>query len=97
MFVAGPVQLALAGGALANVSPATLHAISHAVAVMLTGGSPESNTGDGSCPDRGGVFSNRSVPTSMAYCQGAVASNSKSAARGCWEFRVSTLVLRGMS
>ena len=83
MFFAGPVHEALLGGALAKVSPASLHKISHAVTVMLIGGSPESKTGDGNFPDSGGEFWNASVETSMAYCQGAVASNSRSAARGC--------------
>ena len=97
ILFAGPTHEALLGGALANVSPASLQAISHALAVMLIGGSPESKTGEGSFPDFGGVFWNRSVETSIAYCHGAVASNSRSAASGCCEFRVSTLVLRGMS
>lgn len=91
------MQDGLLGGGLAKVSPASLHAISQAVAAMLTGGSPESKTGDGSFPDCGGAFWNRSVETSIAYCQGAVASNSRSAASGCCVFLVRTLVLRGMS
>lgn len=83
MFTAEPVQAGFVGGEAANVSPAIGQSIGHAVASMVKGGSPESNTGLGSFPPAGDAALKRSVDGSMAYCQSAVASNSKSTARGC--------------
>ena len=97
MVVAGPVHVGLLGGALAKVVPAMAQSISHAVAVILMGGRPESKTGDGSVPELGGVLWNRSEEGSMAYCQVSVASNSRSTAMGCWAFCASTFWLREIS
>lgn len=84
------MQAGLVGGDEAKVSPAILHVIGQAVTVIVNGALPESNTGDGSIPDAGGALENLSVAGSIAYCHASVASNSKSAARGCWLLRVRT-------
>ena len=97
IFVAAPVHAGFVGGAAANVFPATSHSIGHAVAVMVNGGRPESKTGEGSLPSDGVLPWKVSVSGSMAYCQGPVASNSRSTARGSCAFAVSTLSLREMS
>ena len=48
ILVASPVHTGLVGGAEVNVSPATVQLIGQAVAVIVSGGSPESKMGDGS-------------------------------------------------
>lgn len=95
--VALPLQVTFSGGALANVLPAIAQSISHALAVIVNGGSPLSNTGDGSVPSCGGLLLNLSVVGSMAYCQVPVASNWKSTARDSSALRVRTVSLRAMS
>lgn len=85
------------GGDEANVLPATGQSMRHAVAVMVRGGSPESNIGDGREPDDGGLLAKRSVAGSMAYSQGPVASNCRSTARDSWALRWRTVWFRGMS
>jgi len=86
-----PVQAGLVGGAEAKVSPATDHAIGQAVTVIVSGGLPESKTGEGSLPDAGGALLNFNVAGSMAYCQAVVESNSRSTARLCCELRANTV------
>lgn len=53
-----PVQVGCVGGEAAKVEPATGQSIGQAVTVIDNGGSPESNTGDGSVPDAGGLLTN---------------------------------------
>ena len=97
MFVAGPTQAGLVGGLAANVSPAMAHSISHAVAVIVNGGLPESKTGDGRLPPSGVPALKTSVSGSIAYCQVVVASNSRSTASGCCAFCASCFCERAMS
>lgn len=62
--------------------PAIAQLIGHAVTLIDREGFPESKIGDGNV--EGGLPAlNLSVAGSMAYSQLAVASNSKSLARGC--------------
>jgi len=91
------VQLGAVGGEETNVSPAMAQLMGHAVAVIVNGDNPESNTGEGRTPDLGGRFTNSRVAGSIAYCQVAVASNSRSFARLCWAFCARIVCLRGMS
>lgn len=88
-----PVQAGFVGGAEAKVSPAVGQLMGHAVTVMLKGDLPESNMGLGS--EVGELVWNCNVAGSMAYCQAAVASNSRSTARGCWAFVARTFWLLG--
>lgn len=81
-----PAQAGFCGGLAANVVPAVAQSIGHAVTLIDNGVCPESNTGEGSSPDDGGLLTNLSVVGSMAYCQAVVASNSRSTALGCWAF-----------
>jgi hypothetical protein len=84
-----PIHAGFVGGGAANVSPATAQLILQAVTVMLKGDFPESKIGLGS--DVGEVVWNFNVAGSIAYCHAAVASNSRSTARGSCEFLVSTV------
>ncbi len=97
MFTGLPVHGGLSGGADAKVSPATSHTMGHADTLIVKGDNPESKTGDGSFPPSGVPAWNVSVEGSIAYCQAAVGSNSRSTASGCWVFRARTVWLRGMS
>ena len=97
MFLAAPVHVGFVGGADANVSPATSQSIGHAVAVIVNGGRPESNTGDGSLPPVGVRPWKVSVEGSIAYCHGPAASSWRSTARGSCEFLASTVSDREMS
>lgn len=95
IVVFAPVHFGLEGGTAANVSPATLQLIGHAVTVMLNGGFAWSYTGDGSAATVRGT--NFSVAGSMANCHAPDASNSRSTARGSAALRASTFCVRGMS
>lgn len=52
------VHVVFVGGDAANVSPASGQSIMQAVTFIDSGGSPESNTGEGSIPDLGGLLKN---------------------------------------
>jgi hypothetical protein len=88
-----PVHEGLVGGDEANVSPAVAQLMGQAVIVMLSGDLPESKMGLGSEPTE--VVWNWKVLGSIAYCHAPVASNSRSTARGCSEFRARTFWLLG--
>jgi len=51
--LSGPTHSGFCGGDEANVSPANGQLIRQAVAVILVGGKPESNIGDGKTPEAG--------------------------------------------
>jgi len=96
IVVAAPVHAGLVGGDAAKVLPAVAQVIGHALTLIDNGGLPESKTGDGRVLGLV-VGLNLSVEGSIAYCQVPLASNSRSAAKACWEFRLSTFWVLGMS
>lgn len=86
-FVLAPVQdTGLVGGADAKVSPATFQSIGHTVALIVKGGRPESNMGEGRLPPDGVPALNFKLVGSMANSHVPVASNCKSTARGSSAF-----------
>lgn len=93
IVVAGPVQFGLVGGEDAKVFPAMGHTIGHADTLIVMGGLPESNMGEASAGDVIPAL-NLTVAGSIAYCHGAMASNSRSTAMGCSLFWASTVWLR---
>jgi hypothetical protein len=93
MVCCAPVQGGLVGGGEAKVWPAIDHAIGHAVTEIVSGDFPESKTGEGRLP--GAALLNFKVAGSIAYCQAAVASNSRSIARLSCELRTRTVWFRG--
>jgi hypothetical protein len=95
MVVFVPVQAGVVGGDAAKVGAAIAQLMRHALTVIFWGVSPESKMGDGSFPEAGGDEVNLNVAGSIAYCQFAAASNSRSRAKGWSALVAKTFWVRG--